>query len=155
MMSGRERIEQERARLAADPWRGEMDEPVHEVFGEVIHAYTRAQAIEDGALVDVSTVAREAGITFPVALTRGAWGRCVTVPVGVRGQDEAGRLWDVVWMLRCMIVAGRASGSDCRFRLHVRTDNRERMPRAVELRSVCGPGDQGEPVLTVMLPEED
>lgn len=154
-MSDRERVEQERARMQADPWRGEYDEPAHGGFGEVIHSYTRAQAIEDGVLVDVSTVAREAGITFPVALTRGAWEQCVTVPAGVRGQDEAGRLWDVLWMLRCMIVAGRAQGSDCRFRLHVRGDNRERTPPQVELRSVCGPGDLGEPVITVMLPEED
>ena len=36
---------------------------------EVISSYSRAQAIEDGVLVDVSTVAKEAGIKFPVAMT--------------------------------------------------------------------------------------
>lgn len=40
---------------------------------EVIHAYTRAQAIEDGVLVDLSDLAREAGFRFPVAVTLGVW----------------------------------------------------------------------------------
>lgn len=32
-----------------------------EFFGDVIHVYTRAEALEDGVLVDVSEMAREAG----------------------------------------------------------------------------------------------
>ena len=36
-------------------------------FAPVISAYTRAQAIEDGILVDVSETAREAGFKIPVA----------------------------------------------------------------------------------------
>ncbi len=39
-------------------------------FGEVIHSYTRAQALADGVQVEVSKVAAEAGIRFPVFLTR-------------------------------------------------------------------------------------
>ena len=42
-------------------------------FGPVIFAYTRAQAIEDGILVDVSETAREAGFRIPVAITRTVW----------------------------------------------------------------------------------
>ena len=63
---------------------------------DLIYRYTRAQAIEDGVLIDVSAVACEAGIAYPVALTSAAWGRCVAVPPGVECQDEAGRLWDVL-----------------------------------------------------------
>jgi hypothetical protein len=63
---------------------------------EPIHAYTRADAIRDGVLIDVSAVAREAGIRYPVALTRAAWERCVAVAPGVLCQAEAGRLWDVL-----------------------------------------------------------
>jgi hypothetical protein len=50
---------------------------------EVIYAYTRAQAIEDGVLIDVSSVASEAGIKFPVAMTRTVWGKYVEVTEGV------------------------------------------------------------------------
>jgi hypothetical protein len=121
---------------------------------DLIYRYSRAQAIEDGALIDVSTVAREAGISYPVALTSAAWGRCVTVPPGVECQDEAGRLWDVLWLLRLAI--GRSDGGpEVRFGVHVRNDNRERTPPLVRLKAVCGPGDQGEPVITVMPPDED
>jgi hypothetical protein len=34
-------------------------------------------------------------------------------------------------------------------------DGRKRTPPLVRLKAVCGPGDQGEPVITVMAPEED
>jgi len=33
-------------------------------FGEVISTYSRAQALEDGVLADVSEMAKEAGIKF-------------------------------------------------------------------------------------------
>jgi hypothetical protein len=121
---------------------------------DLIYRYTRAQAVADGVLIDVSAVAREAGITYPVALTRAAWERCVTVPPGVECQDEAGRLWDVLFLLRC--AAGRSGGGpEVRFGVHVRNDNTERMPPLLRLKAICGPGDAGEPVVTVMLPEED
>jgi hypothetical protein len=61
------------------------------------HPERRAGALRDGVLIDVSAAAREAGIRYPVALTRAAWERCVTVPPGVACQAEAGRLWDVLW----------------------------------------------------------
>jgi hypothetical protein len=64
---------------------------------DLIHRYTRADALRDGVLIDVSPTAREAGIRYSVALTRAAWERWVRVPPGVACQDEAGRLWDVVW----------------------------------------------------------
>ncbi len=121
---------------------------------DLIHAYTRADAIRDGVLIDVSPTAREAGIRYPVALTRAVWQRCVSVPPGVRCQDEAGRLWDVVYLLACAVRrCGR--GPVVRFGVYVRNDNRDRAPPLVRLKAACGPGDQGQPVLTVMLPEED
>ena len=50
---------------------------------DLISSYTRAQAIADGQLIDVSEMAREAGIRYPVALTATVWARCVEVPAGV------------------------------------------------------------------------
>ena len=61
-------------------------------FGEIIYAYTRAQAVADGVQVEVTKVAQEAGIRFPVFLTRTVYDAYVTVPQGVTAQDEAGRL---------------------------------------------------------------
>lgn len=122
---------------------------------DLIYSYSRAQAIEDGVLVDVGPIAKEAGITFPVALTRAVWDRCVTVPEGVRCQDEQGRLWDVLWMLRDAIRRGKGDGSEIRYQVHVRNSNRQGIPPLVNLKAVCGPGDHAEPVITVMFPEED
>ena len=57
----------------------------------IIHRYSRADAIRDGVLIDVSAVAREAGFKYPVALTAAAWAKCVTVLPGIVCQDEAAR----------------------------------------------------------------
>jgi hypothetical protein len=126
------------------------------VFDEshLIHRYTRADALRDGVLVDVTETAKEAGIKYPVALTRAVWEQYVKVPPGVVCQDEAGRLWDICWMLRCAI--GRSSGRTIlTFGLHVRNDNREGTPPLVRLKAVCGPGDDAEPVVTVTMLNED
>ena len=94
---------------------------------DLIHQYTRADALRDGVLLDVSATAMETGIRWPVALTCAAWERCVSVPSGVACQDEAGRLWDVLWMLRCAI-ARQDGGCVVSFALHVRNDNHEGIP---------------------------
>jgi len=126
------------------------------IFGEVIHSYTRAQAIEDGMLVDVTETAKEAGFRMPIAVTARVWAECVEVPAKVQGQDEIGRLWDVLWVCRHKISSsGDAGGDTLFFQLHVRNDNRPGLPPLVMLKVVCGPGDQGEPVLTVLHPDED
>ena len=72
-------------------------------FGRIIHTYTRVQALDDGVQVRVSNTAAEAGILFPVFLTSTVYDTYVAVPPGVTGQDEAGRLWDILWMLRFAI----------------------------------------------------
>src|SRR5512135_1810692 len=121
----------------------------------VIFSYPRARAIEDGVLVDVSKLAEEAGFRFPVAVTAGVWAACVAVPPGVDGQDETGRLWDVLTMLRFAIQRELVAGGRVDFALHVRNDNREGDPPLVRLYALCGPGDDAEPVITVLLPHED
>jgi hypothetical protein len=77
----------------------------------------------------------------------------VAVPPGVMCQDEAGRLWDVLFLLA--LAARRGGGAEVRFGVHVRNDNRDRTPPLVRLKALCGPGDDGQPVVTVMLPDED
>ena len=122
----------------------------------VIFTYTRAQALADGFLIDVSSkLAREASFRYPVALTTGVWAECVAVPEGVTGQDETGRLWDILNMLRFATLRQKGDGERIDFALHVRNDNREGEPPLVSLYALCGPGDNGEPVITVLLPGED
>jgi hypothetical protein len=122
------------------------------IFGPVIYQYTRAQAIEDGVLVDVSEKAREAGIIYPTALTAAVWEQCVTVPEKTPWQDEIGRLWDVLTVLR-FAIRRSSGGQEVAFTVGVQNDPRGSQP--VNLKALCGPGDEGEPVITIMLPHED
>jgi hypothetical protein len=112
-------------------------------FGEIIYTYTRAHAIADGYQVDVSKTAQEAGIRFSVFLTRAVYDAYVTVPPDVAGQDEAGRLWDICWMLRFAIRKSRSGKSRLPFALYVRNDNRR--PRLVKLIATCGALDLDDP----------
>lgn len=124
-------------------------------FGPVIFSYTRKQALADGVQVDVSETAREAGIIFPVFLTRTVYNACVAVPPGVTGQDEAGRLWDVLWMTRYAIQQAQPDADRIVVELFVRNDNRK--PKLVRLVAVCGALDidDPQPAITVLLEGED
>ena len=120
---------------------------------EVVHSYSRKQAIEDGILIDVTKTASEAGFRYPVALTAAVYGPYVEVPDSVSGQDSDGRLRDVLWML--LNAIRRAGGTDrVPFDVHVRNSDRH-PPELVRLVGHCGSGDDLEPVITVMLPGED
>jgi hypothetical protein len=115
-----------------------------------IHTYTRAEAIADGVLVDLSEWAstREmmGGFTISVAVTRAVWA-LIEAPKRSTTQDTRGRAHDVLWLARC---ASRAyqGGTDA-FVFTVRIGRRN-----VRLAIHIGPGDQGERVATIMLPEE-
>jgi Family of unknown function (DUF6573) len=124
-------------------------------LGPVIYTYTRSQAIADGFQVEVSKVAREAGVTLPVFLTRAVYDNYVTVPPGVTAQDEAGRLWDIVWMLRFAIRKAQPNQTRVPVALYVRNDNQR--ARLIKLIATCGPLDidDAQPAITVMSPDED
>ena len=125
-------------------------------LGPVIYTYTRSQAIADGFQVEVTKTAAEAGIRFPVFITRGVYEQCVAVPPGVTGQDEAGRLWDVVWMLRFAIMRSQPGTSRLVVALYVR--NSDSQPaRLTKLIATAGAVDIDDPApaITVMLPDED
>jgi hypothetical protein len=122
---------------------------------DIIYSYTRSQAVADGVQVEVSKTAQEAGIRFPVFLTRTVYDTYVTIPAGVTGQDEPGRLWDIVWMLRYAIQNAGAARTRIPVALYVRNDNIR--PRLVKLIATCGPLDidDPQPAITVMMPDED
>jgi len=126
-----------------------------EPFGPVIYSYTRSQAVADGQQVEVTKTAQEAGIRFPVFLTRAVYDVYVTVPPGVTGQDEAGRLWDLVWMLRFAIHHARPGVERIPVAFYVRNDNRA--ARLVKLIATCGPLDidDPKPTITILMPGED
>ncbi|MFA6134582.1 MAG: DUF6573 family protein [Phycisphaerae bacterium] len=148
----------------ADPWEG----------FEVISTYTRKQAIEDGVLVDLSSekadgetklLVLEAGFKLPIAITATAFADSVLAgttetPDGEfvfpSGQSCKGRLWDVLMVLRYSIRAANRKGDTDRVHFKVDVDAKgDGHHQTVNLWCQCGPGDNGEPVLTIMLEGED
>ena len=133
---------------------------VESFFGDVISTYTRAQAIEDGVLIDVSSMAREAGFKWPVAMTSTAWADCVawTDDDSVQQvcQDQSGRLWDILFMAAHAIRTSKSSGDRLLFQFYrVPRDGYSTEAVRVTLKLIVGPGDTGEPVMTILLPHED
>jgi len=143
------------------------------LWGDLIFSYTRAQAIADGVLVDLTTatddkgqrLCAQAGFKVPVAITSAAWAQTVEAGGSWRtdgdgevlelkgGQSLTGRLWDLLWMLRT--TCDRAKDTDrVHFQVLVDADgNGHREP--VRMWALCGPGDDAQPVITIMLEGED
>ena len=73
---------------------------------EVIYAYTRAQALDDGILVDATALAKEAGFKWPVAVTTRLWHGYIVPALDLvpDGQSINGRLWDLLTVLHYTIL---------------------------------------------------
>ena len=122
----------------------------------VIFSYTRAQAIEDGVLVDLTEWAKETGFRIPVACTAAVWHGYIVPPAGTEklGPSERGRAHDTLWMLYCAIRGSKgAKREQLLFRVIFRQAPHKH--EEVTLKAHYGPGDQGEPVLTIMALDED
>ncbi|MDN5869215.1 MAG: hypothetical protein L0H73_00605 [Nitrococcus sp.] len=133
----------------------------HPIFGRVICIYTRAQALAEGVLIDAGAMAREAGFRLPVAITEHAWADCVAwcdadSDRQQTHQDQSGRLWDVLFMAAYAARANAKAGYELLFELYrVPRDGRSTEAELTTLKLVIGPGDGGESVMTILLPNED
>jgi hypothetical protein len=129
---------------------------VDPVFGELIYSYTRAQAIEDGVLVDVTKMAREAGFTGNTAVTQALWATIHEIPENFTWESIEGRLWDVLWLARMAAGAKHNRGkSRLTYRLKLNTRNLDpSCDQIVELVLDVGPGDHGEIVVTIGYEED-
>jgi len=123
--------------------------------GEVISTYARTQVIADGVLVDAGPMAKEAGWRWPVVLTAGVWRDCVAwTDADCEAQvyqDPSGRLWDVLFMGAYAIRTHGGGGERLNFSLdRVPRDGCSTEPKRVTLKLIVGPGDDGEPVITIL-----
>jgi len=77
------------------------------------------------------------------------WGLIENIPPRFEGiQDIEGRLWDVLWMAK---MATRRGGTETHYKLILHHGRKT----YVTLKMVSGPGDDMEPVITIMMPWED
>jgi hypothetical protein len=122
---------------------------LEELFGPPVSLYTRGQALDDGVLVsamtpDLAEVTRQ-HFKFPVAMTAGvaeAIDRAVAHPRHCN--DRRGVWHDICWMLNRRIAGLRSDGSGALLFKVIITGA-----------ALIGAGDDGEPCLTVLLPDED
>ena len=130
-----------------------------ESFGEGIHVYTRAQAHADGVLVDgmmggLAEVSRQ-HFRFPVAMTRAVYCLIAQSISHPERECDIKRVWhDILWMAK-KGVTKKLSKSSVLFQVVLFTDHSLNYPIVHTLKSHLGPGDQGEPVLTIMKENED
>jgi hypothetical protein len=138
---------------------------------DVIFAYTRADAIADGVLVDLTdykaegmeeTLATSRGIKLPVAVTSTVYGQYIALPEDYKGEQTfAGRLSDVFsnFVLTVLLVPENREKSEIFFPLVLPTISEDGKDSGEEIKTMLkahiGPGDTTAPVLTIMLPDED
>lgn len=139
---------------------------------ELIYSYTRAQAIEDGVLMDVSDIARDHGIKYPVAFSSGVQQMIEILDWELERAEQVGRSdipkWESIEAFRgavkfnARLLNSKTIINRLRYAIQNATGRADRVDFKVEIHghseplyAVCGPGDDLKPVITVMTPEED
>ena len=120
----------------------------------VIFSYTREQAIEDGVLIDVTEQAAQIGFKVNTCVTDHLYGDYLAPPAGLEGEGQSleGRLHDLLF--RTLIAAKSSSAGD-RVEFDVLFLMKPGRWDTVHVLAIMGPGDHGEPVLTITLPEDE
>jgi len=120
----------------------------------IIFSYTRAQALADGVLIDVTTQAAEMGFKVHTVVTDHLYNSYVVPPAGLKGEGQSieGRLHDLLF--RALVAAAR-NGTGDRAEFDVLFLMAPGRWDTVHVVTAIGPGDHGEPVMTIMLPEDD
>ena len=115
----------------------------------VIYAYTREDAINDGVFVDASEMAKEAGIKYPVAITSNLYHTHINPDPMPTGQDKKGRLWDLLNMFAFSVKAGKSDGNFMKFTVKFGQKNVE-VWSVIEATSPSDPS----PAINIMLPSD-
>jgi len=116
-------------------------------FGDTIYSYSRAQAIEDGVLVDLSqTDSIRQHWKHPFACTSTVWA-LIEEALRRPGQDVSGICHDISMMAK-LAIHGAHGAEQVLFKVIITGQT-----HALKLH--IGPGDTAAPVLTLMLPYED
>ena len=123
---------------------------------QLIRSYARLQAIEDEKPIDVSAIAREAGIKYRLFITRNLWDGYIDPAPQLQHENTTDRLRDTLNNLVAAIESTKNPGARIFFKVSYEMyfDGR-RSTQVVKLKSILRPGYGSTPVITVMLPDED
>lgn len=128
----------------------------------LISSYSRAQAIDDGVLVDLGIFTWRGEriidwhrFKYPVAITSTAFSACCGPHALLAEAPAVEVALAVTALLRDFKAAVQSNSDSDRVHFsHQPQPYSENLP-SVKLWAVCGPGDTAEPVLTIMLEGED
>lgn len=124
----------------------------NEFFGEVISTYSRSEALADGELIDVTKTAKEAGIKIPTAVSKAVWGYMIDNEDKPDEKQIDIKTWDVCFMLSFAIRISKNNSNILKYPI-TRISNGK--TEDVILKAIIGPGDDPNPVMTILMPDED
>jgi hypothetical protein len=126
-----------------------LPQPEDPHSGPVIYSYTRARALTDSALVDVTEIGKEVGFKLPVAITEALQNRLTpTKNEAVFGQDYDSRLWNVLWVAAFSIKLADPGIDTVTFTVvqqEVDAKSGQLQNFELRLRAVCGSGNEDKP----------
>ena len=112
----------------------------------------RAACLRAGKLIDISPVARQAFVDVPMAITPQLW-RMIAGADPFRVEDP--RLLNLCWTILLTVVTNAATRQEFLPYLHTLWTCVVDGDRKVEVKLVTHPGDDPEPVMTILCAEEE
>ncbi|WP_214019900.1 helix-turn-helix domain-containing protein [Methanoculleus sp.] len=135
-------MEMKRARLRtpADTWGlADPEQPMK----------ARQDAIDDGDLIEITRMGRDMGITFPLAVSARAAQSMVPF-TNIPQETVTENLWDTLHAFRDK--ARTTTEEEFEFQVSLYQNG---LVPTLTFKATVSPGDDGEPVITIMLPDED
>lgn len=123
----------------------ERNSNMEDLFGAPIYTYTRKQAVDDGVLVNLGRIAREY-YKYPVCVTASVWAEIMEGATHPAHEISA-IVRDVLWMSQ-KGISQRIDETQHLFKVVI-------ADRTHEYKAMCHPGDNMEPVITILQVNED
>ncbi len=110
---------------------------------------TRQDAIDDGDLIEITRMGRDMGIVFPLAVSAQAAQSMVPFP-NIPQETVTENLWDTLHAFRDK--ARTTTQEEFEFQVSLYQNG---LVPTLTFKAAVSPGDGGDPVITIMLPDED
>jgi len=111
------------------------------------------QALASGALIDVSSTAKELGFSFPVTVTKPLWDVGIAPAQIVNQEEQADRLRDVLMAFRLRLVAQPSVSPLIDFPALLAFPPNT-VPQPLPLFALIQPDEQNRAMVTLLLPNE-
>lgn len=114
---------------------------------------SRAEAIQAGALIDVTPIAHQMGLRLPVSFSRPLWEIGITATQNVPEEEHERRVRDVLMAFRLKLAASRVASPLIEFPALL-TFPPDPIPQACVLFAIAHPEANAPTALTFLLPGE-